>query len=42
MPFFPFYSGVSLVKLISRKKGSLIIEGLLGNLEECDGMGFRV
>ena len=32
VPFFPFYSGVSLLKLNSRKKGTLIIMGLRGNL----------
>ena len=33
VPFVPFYMGVSLVKLNTRKKGILIIKGLLGNLE---------
>ena len=33
VPFYPFYLGVSLLKLNSRKKGTLIIKGLLGNLE---------
>ena len=37
VPFFPFYLGVSLLKLNSRKKGTLIIMGLLGNL-----VGFSV
>ena len=32
MPFSPFYLGVSLLKLNSRKKGTLIVKGLLGNL----------
>ena len=32
VPFCPFYLGVSLLKLNSRKKGTLIIKGLLGNL----------
>ena len=32
VPFRPFYLGVSLLKLNSRKKGTLIINGLLGNL----------
>ena len=32
MPFCPFYFGVSGLKLNSRKKGTLIINGLLGNL----------
>ena len=32
VPFCPFYFGVSLLKLNSRKKGTLIINGLLGNL----------
>ena len=32
VPFFPFYLGVSLLKLNSRKKDALIIKGLLGNL----------
>ena len=32
MPFCPFYFGVSLLKLNSRKKGTLIINGLLWNL----------
>ena len=37
VPFFPFYIGVFLLKLNSRKKGTLIIiKGLLGNL----GLGF--
>ena len=31
--FYPFYFGVSLLKLNSRKKGTLVIMGLLGNLE---------
>ena len=30
--FFRFYFGVSLLKLNMRKKGTLIIKGLLGNL----------
>ena len=32
MPFCPFYFGVSSLKLNSRKKGTLIINGFLGNL----------
>ena len=32
VPFCPFHLGVSLLKLNSRKKGTLIINGLLGNL----------
>ena len=32
VPFFRFYVGVSLLKLNIRKKGTLIIRGLLGNL----------
>ena len=32
VPFCPFYIGVSLLKLNSRKKGALITQGLLGNL----------
>ena len=32
MPFCPFDFGVSLLKLNSRKKGTLIINWLLGNL----------
>ena len=32
VPFYPFYLGVSLLKQNSRKKGTLIIQGLLGNL----------
>ena len=32
VPFSPFYLGVSLLKLNSRKKGTLIIMRLLGNL----------
>ena len=36
MPVCPVYFGVSLLKLNSRKKGNLIINGLLGNL----GLGF--
>ena len=31
VPFCPFYFGVSLLKLNSRKKGALIVNGLLGN-----------
>ena len=31
VPFCPFYLGVSLLKLNSRKKGTLFIKGLLGN-----------
>ena len=32
VPFFPFNFGVSLLKQNSRKKGILMIMGLLGNL----------
>ena len=32
VPFCAFYFGVSLLKLNSRNKGTLIIMGLLGNL----------
>ena len=32
VPFFPLYFGVSLLKLNSGKKGSLIISGILENL----------
>ena len=32
VPFFPFYLGVSFVKLNRRKTGTLSIKGLLGNL----------
>ena len=48
MPFCPFYFGVSLLKLNSRKKGTLIINGLLGNPGiqglgfGFEGLGFRV
>ena len=31
--FFPFYIGVSILKLNGRKKGTLIIKGLLGDLD---------
>ena len=34
VPFCPFYFGVSFLKLNSRKKGTLIINGLLGNLDQ--------
>ena len=33
VPFCPFYLGVSLLKPNIRKKGTLIIKGLLGNLD---------
>ena len=33
VPFFPSYFGVSLLKLNIRKQGTLIIKGLLRNLE---------
>ena len=33
VPFFPFYFGVSLFKLNTRKKGTLILKGLLGKLD---------
>ena len=42
--FFPFYFGISLLKLNIRKKGTLVIEGLLGNLAngfDIQGLGFR-
>ena len=50
VPFCPFYLGVSLFKPNSRKKGTLIIKGFLGNLvwsARNEGMdpysdGFRV
>ena len=32
VPLFPFYLGVSLGELNIRKKGTLIIQGSLGNL----------
>ena len=32
VPFYPFSFGVPLLKPNSRKKGTLIIKGLLGNL----------
>ena len=35
----PFYFGVSLLKLNSRKKGTLIISGLLGNLVRVPARG---
>ena len=34
LPFFSFFGWVSVLKLIIRKKGSLIFKGLPGNLEE--------
>ena len=34
VPFYPFSFWVPLLKPKSRKKGTLIIKGLLGNLEE--------
>ena len=43
VPFCPFYSGVSLIKLNSRKKGTLL-NGLLGNLDNkhvLEVLGFR-
>ena len=40
MHVFPFYVGVSLLKLTIRKKGTLITLGLLGNLEEHDIIHF--
>ena len=33
VPFFPLYFGTSLSKLKSRKRGTLIIKGLLWNLD---------
>ena len=33
VPFCPFFFGVSLLKPKSSQKGTLIINGLLGNLE---------
>ena len=41
VPFCPFYFGVSLLKQKSRKKGTLIIKGLLGNLEKQDGLAAK-
>ena len=43
VPFLPFDSGVSLLQLKIRKKGTFIIKlkGFLGNLVEC-ALGFRV
>ena len=38
VPFYPFYFGLSLFKQNSRKKGTLIIKGLLGNL----GLGLGI
>ena len=32
VPFIPFDFGVALLKVSTRKKGTLIINGLLGNL----------
>ena len=40
VPFYPFSFWVPLLKPNSRKKGTLIIKGLLGNLGK--GKGFRV
>ena len=37
VPFYPFSFWVSLLKPNSRKKGTLIIEGLLGNLVRVRG-----
>ena len=34
VPFCPFYLGVSFLEPNIRKKGTLIIKGLLGNLEK--------
>ena len=34
VPFYPFSFGVPLLKPNSKKKGTLIIKGLLGNLGE--------
>ena len=34
VPFYPFSFGVPLLKPNSKKKGALIIKGLLGNLEK--------
>ena len=44
VPFYPFSFWVPLLKPNSRKKGTLIIKGLLGNLGSGDvrGVGFRV
>ena len=33
VPFYPFYLGVSVLKLNTGKKGTLIIMGLLGSLD---------
>ena len=44
VPFCPFYFEVSLSKLNSRKKGTLVIDGLLGNLvlwvQKAQGLNF--
>ena len=49
VPFYPFHFGVSLCKQNSRKKGTVIFKGLLGNLvllrfPVCvsGGLGFKV
>ena len=36
VPFYPFSFWVPLLKPNSRKKGTLIIKGLLGNLDNLD------
>ena len=41
VPFFPFCLGVSLLKLNGRKKGTIIIKGLLGNLVPVEMYGSR-
>ena len=33
VPLFPFYFGVTVLKLNAREKGTLIIKGLLENLD---------
>ena len=38
MPFLPFDLGVSFLKLNIKKKGTLVIEGLLGNLGLASGL----
>ena len=41
VPFCPFYLGVSVLKPNIWKEGTLIVKGLLGNLEDLGGH-FRV
>ena len=38
----PFYFGVSLLKLKSREKGTLLINGLLGNLDLPSAQNFEM